>query len=74
MAGIKGKSGRKDHSTGGKAGRKLGSAEKTEILYGCRFSKEEYQNMMEILEEIKTKKGLTKSEILYQAILNLKEE
>lgn len=71
MAGVKGKSGRKDHSTGEKAGRKLGTAEKTKKLFGYRYTQEEYDSMIQIIEKLK-EEGLSTSEILYKAILNLK--
>lgn len=72
MAGVKGKSGRKDHSTGEKAGRKLGSAEKTKKLFGYRYTEEEYSSMIEIIEELKAD-GMSISEIIYKAICNLKK-
>ena len=71
MAGVKGKSGRKDHSTGEVAGRKLGTAEKIKKLFGYRYTEEEYDSMIQIIENLKSQ-GLTTSEILYKAILNLK--
>ena len=70
MAGVKGKSGRKDHSTGEKAGRKLGSAEKTKKLFGYRYTEEEYNSMIEIIERLKAE-GLSNSEILYKAMLKM---
>lgn len=70
MAGVKGKSGRKDHSTGEKAGRKLGSAEKPKKLFGYRYTEEEYNSMIEIIERLKAE-GLSTSEILYKAMLKM---
>lgn len=72
MAGVKGKSGRKDRSTGEKAGRKLGSAEKTKKLFGYRYTEEEYSSMISIIEELKAD-GMSISEIIYKAICNLKK-
>ena len=70
MAGVKGKSGRKDHSTGEKAGRKIGTAEKTKKLFGYRYTEEEYNSMIEIIERLKAE-GLSTSEILYKAMLKM---
>lgn len=70
MAGVKGKSGRKDHSTGEKAGRKLGTAEKTKKLFGYRYTEEEYNSMISIIEKLKSD-GMSMSEILYNAILKM---
>ena len=71
MAGVKGKSGRKDHSTGEKAGRKLGTAEKTKKLFGYRYTEDEYNTMISIIVKLK-EEGMTTSEIIHQAIINLK--
>lgn len=71
MAGIQGKSGRRDHSFGEKAGRKLGSAEKIKKLFGYRYTEEEYNSMIEIIEKLKAN-GLTTSQIIYEAIMKLK--
>lgn len=72
MAGIKGKSGRKDHSTGAKAGRKIkGDIPRDKKLFGYRYTEDEYNTMISIIENLKSQ-GLTTSEILYIAILNLK--
>lgn len=70
MAGVKGKSGRKNHSTGEKAGRKIGTAEKTKKLFGYRYTEEEYNSMIEIIERLKAE-GLSTSEILYKAMLKM---
>lgn len=70
MAGVKGKSGRKNHTTGEKAGRKIGTAEKTKKLFGYRYTEEEYNSMIEIIERLKAE-GLSTSEILYKAMLKL---
>lgn len=71
MAGVKGKSGRKDHSTGEKAGRKIGTAEKTKKLFGYRYTEEEYSSMISIIEELKAD-GMSVSEIIYKAIIKYK--
>lgn len=71
MAGVKGKSGRKDHSTGEKAGRKIGTAEKTKKLFGYRYTEEEYNSMISIIEELKAD-GMSVSEIIYKAIIKYK--
>ena len=71
MAGVKGKSGREDHSTGEKAGRKLGTAEKTKKLFGYRYTEDEYNTMISIIVKLK-EEGMTTSEIIHQAIINLK--
>ena len=70
MAGVKGKSGRKNHTTGEKAGRKIGTAEKTKKLFGYRHTEEEYNSMIEIIERLKAE-GLSTSEILYKAMLKM---
>ena len=70
MAGIKGKSGRKDHSTGEVAGRKSGTGEKTKKLFGYRYTEEEYNSMTDIIKSLKTA-GMSTSEIIYKAIINL---
>lgn len=70
MAGVKGKSGRKNHTTGEKAGRKIGTAEKTKKLFGYRYTEEEYNSMIEIIERLKAE-GLSTSEILYKAMLKM---
>lgn len=64
MPGIKGKSGRKDHSTGKKAGRKAGTAEKTKKLFGYRYTEEEYNDMTEIIEKLKSNGKTTSKSIL----------
>lgn len=72
MAGIKGRSGRRDHSTGEKSGRKFKeNTPKNKILFGCRYTQEEFDKMNQIIEEFKVK-GMTKSEVIYLAICNLK--
>ena len=71
MAGVKGKSGRKNHSTGEKAGRKIGTAEKTKKLFGYRYTEEEYNSMISIIEELKAD-GMSVSEIIYKAIIKYK--
>lgn len=72
MSGVKGKSGRIDHSTGEKAGRKIkGDLPRDKKLFGYRYTEEEYNVMMEVIAKLKAQ-GLTTSEILYKAILNLK--
>lgn len=72
MAGIKGKSGRKDHSTGAKAGRKIkGDIPRDKKLFGYRYTEEEYNAMIEIIVKLK-EEGMTTSEIIHQAIINLK--
>lgn len=72
MAGIKGKSGRKDHSTGEKAGRKIkGDLPRDKKLFGYRYTEEEYSSMISIIEELKAD-GMSISEIIYKAICNLK--
>ena len=71
MAGVKGKSGRKDHSTGEKEGRKIGTAEKTKKLFGYRYTEEEYSSMISIIEELKAD-GMSVSEIIYKAIIKYK--
>lgn len=71
MAGIKGKSGRKDHSTGEKAGRKIkGDLPRDKKLFGYRYTEEEYNSMIEIIERLKAE-GLSTSEILYKAMLKM---
>lgn len=72
MAGVKGKSGRKDHSIGEVAGRKAGTAEKTKKLFGYRYTEDEYNYMLEIIEKLKSD-GMSTSEIIYKAISKLKE-
>lgn len=71
MAGVKGKSGRKNHSTGEKAGRKIGTAEKTKKLFGYRYTEEEYNSMISIIEELEAD-GMSVSEIIYKAIIKYK--
>ena len=77
MAGVKGRSGRKDHSTGEKAGRKLGSAEKTKKLFGYRYTEEEVKLIEEILEVAKKEYKTTSKSILeifkfYKENMNIK--
>ena len=72
MAGVKGRSGRIDHSTGAKAGRKIkGDIPRDKKLFGYRYTQDEYDSMIEIIENLKSQ-GVTTSEILYKAIINLK--
>ena len=72
MAGIKGKSGRIDHSTGEKAGRKIkGDLPRDKKLFGYRYTEEEYNAMMEVIVKLK-EEGMTTSEIIHQAIINYK--
>lgn len=72
MSGVKGKSGRKDHSTGAKAGRKIkGDIPRDKKLFGYRYTEDEYNAMMEIIEKLK-EEGLSTSDIILKAILNLK--
>ena len=74
MAGVKGKSGRKNHSTGEKAGRKIkGDLPRDKKLFGYRYTEKEYDSMIQIIEKLK-EEGLSTSEILYKAILNLKNK
>ena len=45
MAGVKGKSGRRDHSTGEKGGRK--NENKDKRMFGYKYTEEEYSQMAE---------------------------
>lgn len=72
MSGVKGKSGRIDHSTGEKAGRKIkGDLPRDKKLFGYRYTEEEYDSMIQIIEKLK-EEGLSTSDIILKAILNLK--
>ena len=63
MAGIKGKSGRKDHSTGEKAGRKNEGKDKR--MFGYKYNEKEYNEMKKALEKYKEKHHCTTSKALY---------
>lgn len=68
MAGIKGKSGRKDHSTGEKAGRKNEGKDKR--MFGYKYTEEEYNQMTEALNKYKEMHQCTTSKALYDLIIN----
>lgn len=68
MAGVKGKSGRRDHSTGEKAGRK--DEGKIKTMFGYRYTEQEYSNMTEALNKYKELNKCTTSQALHDIILN----
>lgn len=68
MAGIKGKSGRKDHSIGEKAGRKNEGKDKR--MFGYKYTEEEYNQMTEALNKYKEMHQCTTSKALYDLIIN----
>ena len=68
MAGIKGKSGRKDHSIGEKAGRKNEGKDKR--MFGYKYTEEEYNQMTESLNKYIEMHQCTTSKALYDLIIN----
>lgn len=68
MAGVKGKSGRRDHSTGEKAGRK--NENKDKRMFGYKYTEEEYSQMVESLNKYKEVHQCTTSKALYDIIVN----
>lgn len=78
MAGIKGRSGRRDHSTGEKAGRKIkGELPRDKKLFGYRYTEEEVKLIEEILEVAKKEYKTTSKSILeifkfYKENMNIK--
>lgn len=73
MAGVKGKSGRLDHSTGESAGRKKQEI-KADIPYnGLKFySQEQKDEFLGILKEIRKETGKQNCEILIEALKKMR--
>ena len=68
MIGIKGKSGRKDHSNGKTSGRK--NEGKNKRMFGYKYTEDEYNQMTEALNKYKEIHQCTTSKALYDIIIN----